>query len=256
MDRREFLKLTAAIGMTTAASTLGIQGAARKAKAADTFPTIDILNNGSKLEAFIDTKTGKVTPNPEIVMRHSSCLGCYSTCGNRVKIDTKTGKILQVDGNPYNPNNAEPHLPYEAPLTEAYLAFSLYQGKGNISRGTLCARGKATLQSHYDPMRVLVPLKRRGKRGEGNWKPISWEEVVAETVEGGKLFSEIGENREIEGFRQVRDLNTPIDPERPEFGAKVNQMVFFGGRGDGRTVFANRFAGAFGTVNLFSHGSS
>ncbi len=249
------MKLTAALGITTACA-LGIEGAAKKAKAAHAFPELGSISGGTKLEAIVDASSGKVTPNPEIIMRHSSCLGCYSACGSRVKIETKSGKILQVYGNPYNPNNAEPHLSNEAPLSEAYLSFSLYQGKGNISRGTLCARGKATLQSHNDPMRILVPLKRTGKRGEGSWKPITWEEAIAETVEGGKLFAEIGEDRDIEGFREVRDLNTPINPDRLEFGAKVNQMAFIGGRGDGRTSFANRFVNAYGSVNLFAHGSS
>lgn len=255
MNRRKFLKLTAALGITTAC-TIGIEGAAKKAKAANDFPETISIHSGTKLEAVVDTKSGKVTPNPEIIMRHSSCLGCYSACGNRVKIDVKSGKMLQVYGNPYNPNNAEPHLPLDAPLSEAYLAFSLHKGKGNISRGTLCARGKATLQSHNDPMRILVPLKRTGKRGEGSWKPITWEEAVAETVEGGKLFAEIGEDRDIEGFRQIRDFSTPVNSEKPEFGYKVNQMVFFGGRGDGRTPFANRFINAYGSVNIFAHGSS
>ncbi|MEW6622302.1 MAG: hypothetical protein AB1420_04075 [Bacillota bacterium] len=255
MHRREFLKLTAAFGIT-AACGVGIKGAAGKAQAANSFPEADNILKGQKYEAVIDVKTGKVSPNPEIIMRHSSCLGCYSVCGNRVKIDAQSGKILQVYGNPYNPNNTEPHLPYEAPLTEAYLAFSLHQGRGNLARGTLCARGKATLQSHHDPMRTLVPLKRSGKRGEGKWKPITWEEAVAETVEGGRLFADLGEDYEIEGFRQVRDFNTPIDHDRPEFGPKVNQMVFYGGRGDGRTVFASRFVTAFGSVNMFTHGST
>ncbi len=255
MHRREFLKLAAAFGITSACA-LGLKGAAKSARAADAFPEINNIPSGSRLEAKIDPKTGLVTPNPDIIMRHSSCLGCYSVCGNRAKIDKKSNKILQVYGNPYNPNNTEPHLPYDAPLSEAYLAFSLYEGKGNTSRSTLCARGKATLQSHNDPMRILVPLKRTGKRGEGKWKPITWEEAVNETVEGGKLFAEIGEEREIEGFRQVRDFSTPVDPDKPEFGAKVNQMVFFGGRGDGRTVFANRFINAYGSVNMFTHGST
>lgn len=161
---------------------------------------------GQKPEAKIDLETGEVDIEPSIIMRHSACLGCYSSCGNRVKIDKDTGKILKVYGNPYNPNNAEPHIDFEEDLTESYLAFSTYKNKGNINRGTLCARGNATLETHYDPMRILVPLKRSGGRGEGKWKPITWDEAVEETVEGGNLFGGIGEDYEIEGFRQVRDL--------------------------------------------------
>lgn len=256
MRRRDFIKLLLAVSGTIGLHGLGLKRISRAAEPPESFPEILHKVGGQKPEAIIDTKTGRVTPAPDIVMRHSACLGCYSCCGNRVKIDTRTGQILQVFGNPYNPNNAEPHLPYDAPLAEAYLAFSNYKGKGNTSRATLCARGLATLQAHQDPMRILVPLKRAGKRGEGKWKPITWEEAVNETVEGGRLFSYIGENQEIEGFRQLRDFNTPIDPNRPEFGPKVNQVVFFGGRHDGRMVFASRFMRAYGSVNYFTHGST
>lgn len=221
--------------------------------APDGFPKLTQLP-GQKPEAVVDIATGKVDVEKSILMRHSACLGCYSSCGNRVKIDKNTGKILRVYGNPYNPNNAEPHLSFEEPLTESYLAFSGYKDKGSNHRGALCARGNATLESHYDPLRILVPLKRTGGRGEGKWKPITWEEAVHETVEGGKLFKDIGENKEIEGFRKVRNLEEPIDSKTLEMGPKANQLIFFGGRGDGRTSFAGRFTNAFGSVNNYGHG--
>ena len=45
------------------------------------------------------------------------------------------------------------------------------------SRGMLCARGNAGLQQVYDPARLKRPLIRVGERGEGKWKPVSWEEA-------------------------------------------------------------------------------
>lgn len=259
MKRRSFLKILGGIG---AMSITGLSiGCSKKEEetltpdAPESFPEPSKFG-GHKPEAKIDLATGKVEVEESIIMRHSACLGCYSSCGNRVKIDKASGKILKVYGNPYNPNNAYPHLDFGAPLTDGYLAYSAYKDMGNIHRGTLCARGNATLESHYDPMRILVPLKRTGKRGEGKWKPITWEEAVNETVEGGKLFADIGENHDIEGFRQVRDLETLIDPDNPEFGPKANQFSFFGGRGDGRTAFGGRFTNAFGTPNNYGHGYS
>ena len=68
-----------------------------------------------------------------------------------------------------------------------------------------------------------------------------------ETVEGGKLFSDIGENQEIEGLRKIYNHTTLIDPKQPELGPKSYQLAFIGGRGDGRTPFAGRFTKAFGT---------
>lgn len=258
MKRRTFLKALGGAGaLTFTGLTIGCGNNQEvlEEEVASSFPDPTDFG-GKKPEARVNLETGEVEIEPSIVMRNSACLGCYTSCGNRVKIDKATGKILRVYGNPYNPNNAEPHLSMKEPLTESYLAFSAYKGKGNLHRGTLCARGNATLESHYDPMRITVPLKRTDKRGQGKWKPISWEELVTETVEGGNLFGDIGEDYQIEGFKQVRDNETLIDSERPDLGPKSNQLVLNGGRGDGRTVIAGRFAGAFGTVNNYSHGYS
>ena len=41
------------------------------------------------------------------------------------------------------------------------------------TRGRLCAKGNAGMWHIYDPDRILYPLKRAGKRGEGKWKRIS-----------------------------------------------------------------------------------
>jgi anaerobic selenocysteine-containing dehydrogenase len=47
-----------------------------------------------------------------------------------------------------------------------------------VNRGTLCPKGIAGLQGLYDPDRIRTPLKRVGKRGEGRWDPISWDEAL------------------------------------------------------------------------------
>ncbi|MGE4271259.1 MAG: twin-arginine translocation signal domain-containing protein [Desulfitobacterium sp.] len=249
MKRREFLKLSAVAG-TAAVAGLGLN---KLSLAGEPQAFTPMTGNGQELEARIDPKTGSVDPNPNIVMLNSGCLGCYTACGNRVKIDKRTGHITRLFGNPYNPNNTEGNLLVEAPLTDAYLAFSTFKDRGHSARSTLCGRGNATLQAHYDPDRIVVPLKRAGKRGEGKWKPITWEQAVQETVEGGALFADLGENTPIEGFRQVHDVTTPLDPDQPELGPKSNQLAMFGGRWDGRTIFGMRFAGAFGSRNYHTH---
>ncbi|SEA39433.1 tetrathionate reductase subunit A [Desulfuromusa kysingii] len=252
LGRRDFLKASALISASTLTG-LGFKDLLY----AQTVPTFTPMKNGGQeLEAIIDPLTGKVTINPDIFMRNSCCVGCYSSCGNQVKISRKTGQILSVSGNPYNPQNTQPHLPMDTPLADSYLASSQYKGLGLKHRATLCARGQGTLESHYDPYRILVPLKRAGNRGSGKWQPISWDTAVQETVEGGALFSTIGESRQIEGLRQVRDTETLLDKNQPEMGSKANQLAFIGGRGDGRTPFAFRFTGAYGTVNTYTHGSS
>ena len=41
-----------------------------------------------------------------------------------------------------------------------------------------CARGRAYLRRQYHPDRLLYPLKRTGKRGEGKFTRISWDEAL------------------------------------------------------------------------------
>jgi anaerobic selenocysteine-containing dehydrogenase len=47
-----------------------------------------------------------------------------------------------------------------------------------INRGRLCPKGQSGLQVLYDPDRIRHPLKRKGRRGEGNWEKISWDEAI------------------------------------------------------------------------------
>ena len=51
------------------------------------------------------------------------------------------------------------------------------------TRGRLCAKGNSGMWYSYDPDRILYPLKRVGKRGEGKWKRITWDEALAEIVQ-------------------------------------------------------------------------
>ena len=49
-------------------------------------------------------------------------------------------------------------------------------------RGKICSKGAAGINQLYDPDRVLYPMKRVGKRGEGKWKRISWDEALTEVA--------------------------------------------------------------------------
>ena len=197
-----------------------------------------------------------MTVNEDVVVRYSGCVGCYCSCGNRVKLDRETGSVLGVGGNPYNPADAYPFLDFEAPLTEAYQSLSYANGKGNQLRGTVCGRGNGTLDGYTQPDRITVPLKRAGKRGEGKWKAIGWDQLIKEVTEGGKLFAEIGEDREIMGFKELHDTKTPMNPDEPGLGPVSNQLVMLGSRSDGRGNFSSRFASTFGTINAYGHASS
>ena len=83
------------------------------------------------------------------------CFNCESACGLLAYVDKETLEIKKFEGNPKHPG----------------------------SRGRNCAKGPATHNQIYDPERILYPLKRVGKRGEGKWKRISWEEALTEISE-------------------------------------------------------------------------
>ncbi|MFQ5936668.1 MAG: molybdopterin-dependent oxidoreductase [Acidiferrobacterales bacterium] len=54
------------------------------------------------------------------------------------------------------------------------------QPKSIRTEGFICARGNAGVNQVYDPDRLLYPMKRVGKRGEGKWRRISWDEALTE----------------------------------------------------------------------------
>ena len=255
MSRRSLLKTLGAAGALQVAG-VGIASQPHKALADDADFAAPKTGHGQPVEASVDPKTGKVTVNEDVIIRYSACLGCYSSCGNRLKLNRAADTLYSVGGNPYNPACANPYLPFDAPLEDAYRSMSYANGAGNVTRGTVCGRGQATQDGYAQPDRITMPLKRAGKRGEGKWKPISWDQLIKEVTEGGKLFAEIGEDQEVEGFLSLHDTKTPIDAKQPKLGPKSNQLVVLGGRGDGRTVFGTRFANCFGSINQYGHGST
>jgi anaerobic selenocysteine-containing dehydrogenase len=94
-----------------------------------------------------------------------------------------------------------------------------------INRGHLCPKGQAGLQVLYDPDRIRHPLKRKGKRGEGNWEKISWEEAIASVTQRLKMLREQG---------------------------KPEGLMVWGGRYRGHMAeLMDRFLEAYGSPNQF-----
>src|SRR3990167_8380539 len=46
-----------------------------------------------------------------------------------------------------------------------------------------CQKGACYSHRMYDPSRIKYPLKRVGKRGEGRWQKVSWEEALTEIAD-------------------------------------------------------------------------
>ena len=194
---------------------------------------------------------GALALNPNQCVRPSMCLGCWTLCGVNVRIDTNTHQILRVSGNPYHPLSKEWQLPYTTAVKEAHLSLTGERGL-NDGRSTACARGNTMAQIQSSPYRITQPLKRVGKRGEGKWQTISYRQLLDEIIEGGDLFGE----GHVDGLRAIRDYDTLMDPNNPEFGPKSNQLLVTNASDEGRDDFIKRFTfNSFGTRNFSNHGS-
>lgn len=77
----------------------------------------------------------------------TTCNLCPAGCGILAYLDGD--RCVQILGNPSHP----------------------------VNRGGICAKGISGLNLVYDPERLLFPMKRIGKRGEGHWTRITWDEA-------------------------------------------------------------------------------
>ena len=180
----------------------------------------------------------------------TQCFGCWTQCGVRVRVDQQTNRVLRIAGNPYHPLSHEHHIDASVPFSTAMA--QLAGENGLDARSTACARGATQLEGLYSPLRILEPMKRVGKRGEGKWQRISFEQLINEVVEGGDLFGE----GHVDGLRAIYAPSTPIDPQHPGFGPKSNQLLVTNTSDDGRDTFLRRFAlNSFGSKNFGAHGS-
>ncbi|TAN58217.1 MAG: thiosulfate reductase, partial [Rhodospirillales bacterium] len=131
-----------------------------------------------------------------------TCMVCNIEDGGIAYVED--GRIVKLEGNPDHPGN----------------------------RGKLCAKGNSGFLHTYDPDRIMTPLLRTGKRGEGQWKRISYDEAT--TLLAAKL-------------REVIDRSIKAnDP------AIRNEIVFKWGRN--RTGGGiQRFMGAMGSSAMVGH---
>lgn len=120
--------------------------------------------------------------------------GCHGGCGLLAHVD-EDGKLVKIEGDESHPWN----------------------------QGRLCARVLAMKQYSNHPERLQYPMKRAGKRGEGKWERISWDEAF-DTIE--KKFKDI----------------------RAEFGAE--SVIFSAGTGRDIYPWLCMLAYAYGSPNV------
>ncbi|HVF45362.1 MAG TPA: molybdopterin-dependent oxidoreductase [Pyrinomonadaceae bacterium] len=99
----------------------------------------------------------------------TTCFNCESACGLLAYVDKETLGVRKFEGNPEHPG----------------------------SRGRNCAKGPATLNQVTDPDRILYPLKRAGKRGEGKWVQVGWDEALDDIAARIRKAIEEGRHNEV-----------------------------------------------------------
>lgn len=135
--------------------------------------------------------------DPKWESKFGVCDMCFNRCGLIARVEK--GRIVKLDPNP----------------------------KFTKSRGMLCARGNAGVDQVYDPDRLKTPMLRTGKRGEGKWKAIGWDEAL-------ELCAS-----------KMKDI-----------GAKYTRCgMLFSAGADMQSSFVHRFAEAYGSYNVTSHES-
>jgi anaerobic selenocysteine-containing dehydrogenase len=122
----------------------------------------------------------------------TTCKSCHGGCG--VVATVEDGRLIHLEGDPES-----------------------------LTRGTMCAKGLASIQDAYNPNRIVYPMRRTGERGGGEWERISWEEALESISQ--KMMESISQH-----------------------GAGSVAVCQGTGRGYNRYTF--RFARSIGTPNL------
>jgi thiosulfate reductase/polysulfide reductase chain A len=138
------------------------------------------------------------TASGKVEQHFSVCDMCLNKCGLVARV--QDGVVTKLDPNP----------------------------KFLKSRGMLCARGNAGIAQLYDPDRLKYPLLRKGKRGEGKWQRVSWDQALDYAAEQLKTIAE-----------------------------KYSRCgVLFSPGSDMQSTFVHWFAEVFGSYNVTTHESA
>ena len=147
--------------------------------------------------------------------------GCGSHGGCGAEVYVKDGKVVRVEGDCNHPFNL----------------------------GRLCPKGLAIPQYIYHPSRVTHPMKRVGKRGEGKWERITWDEAL-DTIE--TKFKDIRNKYGAESviFCQGtgRDIGGPITFLMYAYGSPNWVQVGLAGH----ACYTPRLGGMFATQGAYS----
>ncbi|QFU20686.1 molybdopterin-dependent oxidoreductase [Shewanella eurypsychrophilus] len=126
---------------------------------------------------------------------------CWAWCP--LKVITKDGKIIRI----------EPHT----------------EGDDNFDSGFIhnkaCAKGLMLKELVYSPERLTKPLKRVGKRGEGKFEEISWEQAASEIAQSLRSTIDSCGNRAV----MLGNGSGAAHSSYPIMGPHVRLMNLLGG---------------------------
>jgi thiosulfate reductase / polysulfide reductase chain A len=196
MKRRSFVKVgTAALSTLAMGEMIMLNPAHAQNRFLDLFKSKPKLYGKRKTVRRANGKGRIPNDYSKATIIKSVCLNCSTVCG--IQGYVIDGKLVKVGGNPEDPNNGK----------------------------SLCAKGQSGPTINDYPERLLYPMKRVGKRGEGLWQRISWDEA----------YDQIAPR-----------IRKAMDEGKPE---EVAIQI-------GRSRIAeemNRFLGAIGSPSLFNH---
>ena len=112
------------------------------------------------IELSDDERAARAEYAKTTVVKHSWCQMCgpaKTACSKLCYL--RGGRWVHVEGNPLAGNN------------------------GVAGSRSLCPKGNAAMQFMYDPTRLMYPLKRVGKKGEGRFVRCTWEDAIADIGE-------------------------------------------------------------------------
>ena len=129
----------------------------------------------------------------------TQCFGCWTQCGVRVRVDTEQGQSAAHCGQPLS--SVVARAPYRRLCPLCHGNGTVDRESGLDARSTACARGATLLEGLYSPLRILEPMKRVGKRGEGKMAAHQLRTADQRGGEGGDLFGE----GHVDGLRAIHD---------------------------------------------------
>ncbi len=134
------------------------------------------------------------------------CEMCVNKCAAIAKVEN--GIVTKLDPNPRFPK----------------------------SKNMLCARGVAGIHALYDADRLKYPMVRIGKRGEGKFKRVTWDEAYEAILNGTDTF---------------KGLATILDEEKDNRSC----IGYCAGEGMAEHTYKTFMADKFGSANFVNHAS-